>query len=278
MSGTSYATEGGGSASSNGAEGTMAGFLPPKGLYFINYATYSYSDRFNDSKGNDILPDFKAKVAANVFRFVYMSDVELMGGHVGGHIILPLVHLDLETPGGKQSKTGMGDIQMGLLNAWHFKNFHMAFGPDIFLPVGSYDKDDIANIGRNYFTLEPVFAMTYLNESDFEVSAKFMYDINSENTDTNYKSGQEFHVDAFVGMHKGPWAFGANGYYYKQVTDDKLDGDKYLDGNKGQAIAIGPEVNYSYKNMGFHLKYQKEFEVENKAETEKVWFKFMYAF
>ena len=51
-----------------------------------------------------------------------------------------------------------------------------------------------------------------------------------------------------------------------------------IDGNKGQAMALGPEVKYDYKNMAFHLKYQQEFEVENKAETDRFWFKFMYAF
>ncbi|GAB1535348.1 transporter [Geovibrio sp. ADMFC3] len=273
-----FATEGGGSSSSNGSEGTMAGVLPPKGLYLINYTTYMHSDRFNDSNGNSAVPDFELKGTATIFRFVYMSDIELLGGHVGGHIILPFVHLELDTPAGSESKTGMGDIQMGLLNAWHFNNLHIALGPDIILPSGSYDKDDIANIGRNYFTFEPVFAVTYLNESGFEVSAKFMYDINTENSDTNYQSGQEFHFDSFVGLHKGPWTVGINGYYYKQVTDDELDGDKYLDGNKGQAMALGPEVKYDYKNMAFHLKYQQEFEVENKAETDRFWFKFMYAF
>lgn len=276
--GAAFATEGGGSASSNGAEGSMAGVLPPKGLYFINYAEYMYSDRFNGSDGDSAVPGFEVKGIAEVLRFVYMSDIEFLGGHVGGHIIFPFVHLEVDTPAGSQSKTGMGDIQMGLLNAWHFKNLHFALGPDIFVPVGSYDEDDIANIGRNYFTFEPVFAVTYLNESGFEISAKFMYDINTENSDTNYKSGQEFHFDSFIGWHIGQWTAGINGYYYKQVTDDEVDGKKYLDGHKGQAMALGPEVKYDHKNMAFYLKYQQEFKVENKAETDKLWFKFMYAF
>lgn len=275
---SAFATEGGGQASANGPEGTMAGTLPPPGLYFLNYAEYMYSDRFNDSNGNSVVPGFKVKGIAEILRFVYVSKQQLWGGNLGGQIIVPFVHLDIDTPGGSQSKTGMGDIEIGIFNSWHFKNFHIAVGPELFIPVGSYNKNDIANIGRNYFTFEPVFAVTYLSDGGFELSGKFMYDINTENSDTNYKSGQEFHFDSFAGLHIGQWTVGLNGYYYKQVTDDKVDGKKYLDGNKGQAIGLGPEIKYDYKNMAFHLKYHQEFEVENKAETDRIWFKFMYAF
>ena len=43
-------------------------------------------------------------------------------------------------------------------------------------------------------------------------------------------------------------------------------------------MAIGPQAVYNYKNMSFTLKWQKEFEAENRPEGNNFWFKFMYAF
>ncbi|MGE4266744.1 MAG: transporter [Deferribacterales bacterium] len=276
--GYSFATEGGGQASANGPEGTMGGTLPPPGLYFINYVEYMSSDRFNNSDGDSVVPGFKLKGFAETLRFVYVTKKQFLGGNLGGQVIVPFVHMNVKTAASEQDKTGMGDVEIGLFDSWHFKNWHFAFGPELFVPVGDYDEDDMVNIGRNYFTIEPVFAVTYLGDGGFEVSSKFMYDINTENKDTDYKSGQEFHFDAFAGYHTGPYTVGINGYYYKQITDDELDGEKYLDGNKGQAVALGPELKYDYKNMAFHLKYHHEFNVENKPETDRFWFKFVYAF
>jgi hypothetical protein len=68
---------------------------------------------------------------------------------------------------------------------------------------GGYDKNDLANIGRNYWTFESAVAFTYLSDGGFEISNIFLYDINTENNDTHYKSGQEFHFDYTVGKKFG---------------------------------------------------------------------------
>jgi hypothetical protein len=107
-----------------------------------------------------------------------------------------------------------------------------------------------------------------------------MYDFNLENSDTDYKSGQEFHFDYTAGLHiDKSWTVGLGGYYYYQTTDDELDGTKVgTDGFKGRVIALGPVATYSYNNMSFTLKWQKEFDAENRPEGDNIWFKFMYAF
>jgi len=107
-----------------------------------------------------------------------------------------------------------------------------------------------------------------------------MYDINTKNDDTKYLSGQEFHFDYTVGYHMDKnLAFGIGGYCYWQVTDDELNGVKVSpDGFRGQVYAMGPQVQYNYKNMSFSLKWQKEFEAQYKPEGDKLWLKFMLAF
>jgi len=273
------ATENGGCAYPNGAEDFMAGAVPPPGTYFINYFTYYAADDFKDSKGDSLFPDFNLNVTGNTLRFVHITDKKVFGGFWGVHALLPILHVDIETPAGEDNKTGICDLIVNpFILSWHFKNWHLATGIDIYIPIGNYDKDDLANTSRNYWTFEPAFGVTYLSDTGFDISAKFMYDFNTENPDTDYKSGQEFHFDYTVGKHFKDIAIGIGGFYYKQVTDDEVNGEKFGDGVKGQAFSIGPVLKYDYKKMSFTLKYYKELEVENRPEGGTFWFKFVYNF
>jgi len=278
IAGPASATEGGGGAYPNGAEDFMAGALPPPGTYFKNYLTYYTASKFKDNNGNDLIPDFKLKVAADVLRFIYVTDYKVFGANWAVHAFIPLAYQDVTLGGRDDDRFGLGDIIVDpIILGWHTKNFHVTAGLDIYIPTGSYNQDRLANTGRNYWTFEPVLGLTYLSDGGFEISAKFMYDYNTENDDTNYQSGQEFHVDYAVGYHIGKeWIVGLNGYYYQQVTEDERDGNDA--GNKGRVFALGPAVQYNYKNMSFTAKWQPEFEARNKPEGNKFWFNFVYAF
>jgi hypothetical protein len=97
-----------------------------------------------------------------------------------------------------------------------------------------------------------------------------MYDFNTENTATNYTSGQEFHVDYATGYQFGSWKLGAEGYFYKQVSDDHGPGAAANSGNKGQVLGIGPALKYDFKSGGFiEFKYISEMLAKNRAEGDK---------
>lgn len=279
------ATEGGGGAGAIGAEDIYAGALPPAGLYYLNYLTYYTAGRLNDGSGNKAPIDFSVDATANVFRFLYMTNKTVLGANIGTQIILPLVNVNVSAAGHHENKSGLGDVQISpVILAYHGKNWHLATGVDLFLPVGNYKAGDLANIGRNYWTFEPVLAVTLTNESGLEFSTKLMYDINTKNNDTHYLSGQEFHGDSALAYHLDNWTFAANTYFYKQLTNDKLNGNTVAAspvnsaGNKGQLFGVGPAIKYDYKNMSFTLKYQKEMMAENKPEGDRFWVKFLYAF
>ncbi|HNZ64547.1 MAG TPA: transporter [Smithella sp.] len=281
LPGTALATEGGGGSYPNGAEDFMAGALPPPGTYVKNFLTYYSASEFKNNNGNNLFPDFKLKVAADVVRVIHVTRYKILGADWAFHALIPLVHQDVELTGLSDDRAGLGDIIINpMVLGWHTKNIHVAAGVDIFVPIGSYNQDRLANSGRNYWTFEPVLGVTCLSDNGLELSAKFMYDINTENDDTNYKSGREFHVDYTVGYHiNKEWAVGVGGYYYNQMTDDELSGIKVgADGFEGRVFSIGPEVQYGYKNMSFTLKWQPEFEARNKPEGDKLWFNLVYAF
>lgn len=279
------ATEGSGGAGANGAEDIYAGALPPAGLYYLNYFSYYTAGRLNNGNGDKAPVSFNLDATANIFRFVYMTDKKILGGYFGTQVILPLVNLNVSAGGHRENKSGLGDIQTSpVILAYHGKNWHVATGCDVFLPVGNYKAGDLANIGRNYWTFEPVLAATFTDDSGLEFSSKLMYDINTRNSDTHYLSGQEFHGDFALAYHWNKWTVAANSYFYKQVTDDKLNGNTVAAspvnaaGNKGQVLGVGPAIKYDYKNMSLTLKYQTEILAENKPEGDRFWVKFMYAF
>jgi len=279
--GTALATEGGGGAYPNGAEDFMAGALPPPGTYFKNYLAFYTASDFKNGEGDNLIPDFKLNVVAETLRFIHVTNYRILGANWAVHAFIPLTYQDVKNGGDSDDRFGLGDIIVNpIILGWHTKNFHVTAGLDIYIPVGTYDEDRLANLGRNYWTFEPVLALTYLSDSGFEVSAKLMYDFNTENDDTNYKSGQEFHTDCTVGYHiNKSWALGIGGYYYDQTTEDEQDGVKAgSDGFEGRVFAIGPVARYRYRNMSFTLKWQSEFEARNKPEGDKFWFNLVYAF
>ena len=267
----------------NGAENFLAGALPPPGNYFINCLGY-YQGDYRDNNG-DKVSGLKVNATFNALRYVFVSNYKLFGGDWGMHAIVPFVYQNMDTPFpaiGNGSVFGLGDITIDpIIIGWHFPpDWHITVGLDINLPTGKYSSTDPTDsIGANYYSFEPIFAFTYLNQGGFEVSAKLMYNIKTENNDTNYQSGDEFHMDYLIGQHFGPWAVGLGGYYLKQTEDDKQNGQTVdPDGNRGQVFAFGPAVKYDYKGMSFIGTWDHETDVKNRFQGNKFYFKFITAF
>ena len=271
----------GGDQYPNGAENWYAGALPPPGTYFINYFGH-YGGKLQDDKGNNARPggqEARVDATFDALRIVHITNTKILGANWGVHAILPVVNqsINISPLGGRASKFGIGDITIDpFVLAWHHSpELHSAFGVDINLPTGAYDKNDPrTSIGANYYSFEPLYAVTWLPKGGWEVSAKLMYNTKTRNDDTKYQSGDEFHMDYLVGKHVGEWAFGISGYYLKQTTDDKQNGVKVANGNRGQVFAFGPSVKYTAKNGSmFIAQWQHETMVENRFQGDKLWFK-----
>ncbi len=149
---------------------------------------------------------------------------------------------------------------------------------------------DPANLGRNYWSINPLYAVTYLGDKNsplpgLELSAKFMYWVNTVNAATSYVSGQEFSADYLIGYHMGKLAVGANGFYRLQTTDDKQFGRTAVDpltglatGIRGDVWSIGPALSYEIPHGCLTLKWQHDIYAKNGPEGDKVWLKWIFAF
>ncbi|HYD70117.1 SphA family protein [Azospirillum sp.] len=271
LSTPAVATEGGGGVYGQGSESFLAGALPPPGTYVINYDQYYHAGKFKGDKAG--IASFDATVMANATRFLPVFDAPFIGGVWAIHLVLPFVDARAEVNGMSQHKSGLGDIVFSpAILGWHRGNWHYAVGVDIVAPTGRYRKTDIANLGRNHWAIEPVVAVTYLNEAGFEASVKLMYDFNFKNKDTGYGSGNELHADFLVGKHFGNFAAGVAGYAYQQVTGDYGSG-AVLGDFKGRVFALGPNLRYQQGGLSVDAKYTREFGAVNKPQGDRIWLK-----
>ncbi|MBN2331482.1 MAG: transporter [Deltaproteobacteria bacterium] len=298
---------GGSAAYPNGAEAFMVGMVPPPGGYFVNYVNYYHASQLMDDDGDDQPVFDEITVKADVLRFIWISKSTFLGGTYGQHLFIPFLDVDLDftAPVGPKHKTSYSDrgvpylIYSPLLLGYHLLEgkLHVAVSlADIYIPTGQ-DDGNLAGVGRNYWTFEPVVAATWLY-NQWELSAKFMVDISSRQDDcpTAYgfevdrKPGQEFHCDYSLSYGFSPqWRLGVSGYYYRQLTDDDYDPDSGVpsevqalladdEENHSEVFAVGPGIWYNYQNMFFSLRSQWEMGARNKSEGSSHWFKFTYVF
>jgi hypothetical protein len=275
LAGVASATEGGGSSYPMGAENYLTGAMPPPGFYTLAFINRYSADKLKDGAGNTVPVDFSVRATAVSPRFVWVTGNTLFGGQVAHAVIVPLVDLDVSVAGAQQGKRGLGDITVTAvaLGYHHSENLHSVVALDIIAPTGSYERNRLANIGRNYWAIQPVYTVSRMNPKGWNWDVKLMYDFNFKNTDTDYRSGQEVHVDYSVGYGVAPnWVVGIGGYAYRQTTDDELHGADI--GNRGRSFAIGPSIKYD-NGKGFFVtaKLQEETGVRNRAEGRAFWIK-----
>lgn len=279
---SAQATEGGGSIYAVGNENFTCCALPPPGLYGMVYAQSLKADKVRGNDGEVVTPStFKVRATAVAPRIVWVSPEQVAGGSPGLHAIFPLVQLDVHVaPGLSQDKSGLGDVVFGPFIGWHHsQNLHSVAAVDFFAPTGSYDKNDLANIGRNHWAAQAVYGVSWIDPQGINADAKVMYTFNQKNKDTQYRSGQELIIDYALG-----WGFGngltagVGGYLYQQTTDDQHNGATVAD-NKGRTLAIGPSIKYdSGKGWFLTAKYQADTQVRNRAESKAFWLKFVTPF
>nr|WP_218184797.1 transporter [Nitrosovibrio sp. Nv17] len=149
----------GGDQYPNGAENWLAGAAPPPGTHFLSYSGH-YSASLHDGNG-DKVPGASVSAWFNAFRLVHISEMRVMGGNYGVHMVVPIVHQRMRLADAG-SITGLGDITVspGSL-AWHLGNWHWVAALDIRMPTGPYEPGNPhKSIGTRYWSIEPVFAVT----------------------------------------------------------------------------------------------------------------------
>jgi len=263
---------------------------PANGLSFRNDIYFYSADGDRSVRSGLIELDVEIDLTFNYLTFLYKPGVEVFGAQYAYGASLAVGKVDLSgevaaSPFAESfgdDKTALGDMIVvpGIFywnngDKWHFsQSFYVA------VPVGDYDQDDGANTGLNYWTVETDFAATYLDqETGQDYSVVVGYSYNTENDDTDYQSGDEFHIDyVFNQFLSESLAIGVLGFYYKQLSGDSGDG-ALLGDFKAEASGIGPALMWiptQYEGaVAFVAKWLSEFNTENRLEGDHVYLSFM---
>lgn len=277
------ATENGQTNYPVGVNTALNGLLPAPGqTYFYNYTQLYRAESFRGSDGKASIPKFSAEVVVDAPRVVHTWKQMLGPFTLATGAIVPMFHVSSTVFGEKDVENNIGDVivhplMFGYVNEVH--NFFTFLAPfDMALPTGEYDKSRIANTGQNHLAFMPNWQATWFPNPKIEISTAFTAEVYTKNHDTNYQSGTVLSGEALFGYSiTDKWQVGIQGFYTKQLTDDELDGHTYLDGFRGQAAAIGPQIRYTVSpGVAVIAKYQHEFDVENRSKGDKFWVQFAF--
>lgn len=156
---------------------------------------------------------------------------------------------------------------------WSAGSFSFKFAESVMAPTGKYDTGDLVNLGRNYWSFDTVGAVSWFNAktgTGVDLVPGIMF--NTENNDTNYKTGTEFHLDFAANQFLSEgFALGIRGYYYQQLTGDSGSG-AVLGDFKSEAFGVGPAFAWIPKSAGGNLsvlgKWIHDFDAENRFDSD----------
>jgi hypothetical protein len=282
------------------APGSFASFidvLPGKpSLGAFNYFTY-----YNGSVGISRQFEIAGRIAANVSTTSYadslgafwVTPLKILSAYYAPGVALPFVWTDVKaqvtlpgggTPSQSDSVGGLGDIEFWpVALSWSAlgNDLHVDFFGGIYAPTGEFQKNRLANQGLGYWTFEPGVLVSYLGQKNgFEFSTYIGYDVNTENTETDYRSGQQFHVDATVAQHLplGPGfiGIGASAFYLQQTTGDSGSGAQ-LGSFEEMTAGVGPVLSYAGQigktSFAASLKWLPQIDAQKTLKGDYIWFK-----
>ncbi len=282
------------------APGGMASFFdgfPPKpgGLAFFSFYThYQGSAEAQVQLPVAGLTTFGLDATSNSVTLggFYRTKLNVLGGGYAVGVAVPLIWMDaqaaVDTRFGRFAKrdsaSGVGDIaiypiMLGWTKLGGDLKYDFRFG--FYAPTGTFEKDSLVNLGKNFWTFEPGIMLTYMSKkTGREASLYAAFDFNTKNKDTDYQSGSVFHIDGTLAQHLplagGAAGAGATGFYYQQLTADGGAGAQLPD-FKGRTAGFGPVLSY-FRMLGSHslvaeLKWLPELDVSNRLKGDFIWLK-----
>jgi hypothetical protein len=297
------AEEGGHGHYMPGAAASFIDAFPGRtGLAVVPQFTY-YDGNASASRQIPIIGGTALNLDATVYAvslpLIYQTPLKLLGGHYAAGVVLPyawvettgrLTFANTNLPSGLRRDTanGVGDIALlPFMLGWTNGGLKYDVRLIIYAPTGEYDKDQLANVGLNYWTFEPEISLSYISSKiGLEVSAYAGICINTENSDTDYQTGEQFHLDVTVAQHlalgqKGLIGIGVNGFYYQQISGDTGSG-AVLGDFEGRTVGVGPVLSYATKlgatDVSAEVKWLPELDVEHRLKGDYVWFKLAVLF
>jgi hypothetical protein len=283
---TAHAAEGGNSHYLPGAVGDIFLAVPPEpGTQIANVVWFQSGSIGTALIEGQVGLDLDVDTFINLTSLTYTFKEPVLGGRYTVGVAIPFGYSELEGavtgPLGRRltfddgsfdlSDIAITPIQLNWSTGpWSFKS-----PQSIIAPTGGFSTPggDLVNLGRNYWNFDTVGAATWFNPAsgrEFSFAAGVMF--NTENSDTDYQTGTEFHLDAvFNQFVSESLAIGLRGYVYEQLTGDSGSGAT-LGNFKSSSYGIGPGFVWIPKSAGGQLtilgKWMHDIDADNRFESD----------
>lgn len=276
------AMEGGQSPYLKGYRDFLTGVLPSPGVQ-VRHDLYMYSGTEHSTIPQGQL-SVGLETVSNILGATVVTPYQILGGDYAFALRGAFTDIDADqTLVGPRPRPAI--VRSGSLDAvndavvspfivgWHSGYLHWNVSASVWLPVGNYDKNRIANTGKHIWALSPQFGATYFDlKSGWELSAAAIYVVSFSNPDTNYRSGDIVHFDFAVGkMLSRQFKIGVVGYFAQQVTADSgagaIFGDRML-----RVAGIGPAASFRFvvnnATVSLVAEYYREFAAQNTTQGD----------
>jgi hypothetical protein len=306
----SFATESGSTHYISGEFNDFSTTVPTQpGWVFGNFVLIYNNGTAGGSRefpfGDQIAANVTANIAAEVPVVLYAYPVDFFGGTLASGIAVPFVwetikvehtfdrNTDAQIGGTKeQSTSGLGDIQMlPVMAGWTNGDFKFNCVLSVWAPTGDYNKDNLANAGLGYWTFTPMAGVSWLS-SKFGTEASVIsgVDFNTKNTDTDYQSGNIFHIDGTVAQHfplfGGFAGAGASAFWMRQISNDSNNYGPIVKHELGgfmiNSYGVGPVISYVHKigksTLVIDANWLPQTHTDNTTKGDLFWIKAMLAF
>jgi len=276
--------EGGSSHYLPGTAGEFGIALPPEpGLQVANILWYQTGSVNRTVLQGQVDVGLDLDLVLDLVAATYTFDTGFLGASYTMGIAVPFgwARLDGKAAGPQGGSVGFTEDAVQLSDIavtpvqlnWSSGTFHFKLAESVIAPTGGYDTSDRVNLGRNYWSFDTVGAVTWLNpDSGSEVSVAPGIMLNTENNDTDYKTGAEFHLDFTANQFLSKtFALGVRGYYYDQVTGDSGSG-AVLGSFKSESFGMGPGFLWTPAAAGGKLaiaaKWLHDFHAKNRFDSD----------
>lgn len=273
------ATEYGFSSYGLGGSAFGAGVTPPPGIY-VTEAFGFYDGEIGRAVpfGRVVLnAGATVELFAASTNILYVPSRKVLGGNLGLSLTVPVGHNDIEATLGVGPRVasrakegwGLGDMVPKAQLGWQRGDFFHTLYLQAVAPTGRWQPGFSPIIGLHRPGIDTGWAFTWSDPGQkLQLNGAAGVTFNFENTETDYRSGNEFHFEWAAGLQFAPGLLiGAVGYDYRQLTGDSGTG-AVLGPFKGKVDAIGPGLSYTTligtTPFILNARHYREFDIENR--------------
>jgi hypothetical protein len=239
--------------------------------------TAKRAERFTDANGRSLPGEHSLTAFVVAPHLVVALPGSVLGFHYAADVVLPIVHVAVQSPAGGGRGGGIGDVVVNpivlqgkplFLSGRPVFSHRLSLGA--ILPTGAYDPAAPVNAGNNVVSFNPYYAFTIFLTDALETSFRFHYLTSSTNERPpsgfvgadRIRPGDAVHANGAASYALTPdLRVGVTGYWLSQISDAHIDGRSSA-GSRERVFGLGPGVRVALGGLIVRANANYELGVE----------------